>query len=80
MHFGLVILIGGVQVRNSKGANALHVAVGTGSVESVEVLLENDVVKLGINVPARDENGQNPLNMATCNRRIRDLLRRHRKT
>ena len=74
-----MILIGGVQVRNSKCANALHVAVGTGSVESVEVLLENDVVKLGINVPARDENGQNPLDMATCNRPIVDLLRRHRK-
>ena len=73
-------MIGGVQVCNSKGANALHVAVGTGSFESVEVLLENDVVKHGVHDPARDENGQNPLEMATSNRRIADLLRRHRKT
>ena len=75
-----MILIGGVQVRNFKGANALHVAVGTGSVESVEVLLENDVVKLGVNVPAREENGQTPLDMAASNRQIAQLLRRHRKT
>ena len=80
MHFGLVTLIGGVHVRNFKGANALHVAIGTGSFESVEVLLENDVVKLGVNDPARDENGQNPLDMAASNRRIAELLRRHRKT
>ena len=71
-----MILIGGVQVRNSNGANALHIAVGTGSLESVKVLLENDIVKLGINVPARDENGQNPLDMATYNRKIWDALRR----
>ena len=75
-----MILIGGVQVRNSNGANALHIAVGTGSLESVKVLLKNDIVKLGINVPARDENGQNPLDMATLNRKIRDVLRRRPKT
>ena len=75
-----MILIGGVQVRNSKGAHALHVAVGTGSLESVEVLIESDVVKLNVNEPARNQNGQNPLDMAASNREIAELLRRHRKT
>ena len=75
-----MILIGGGQVRDAKGANALHVAVGTGSFESVEVLLESDVVKLSVNEPARDQNGQNPLDMAASNRHIAVLLRRHRKT
>ena len=79
MQFGLVILIGGVQVRNHKGANALHVAVGTGSVNSVKVLLENDACKLGVNEPARGQNGQTPLDMASSNREIAGLLRRHRK-
>ena len=75
-----MILIGGVQVRNYKGANALHVAVGTGSVNSVKVLLETDACKLGVNVPAREGNDQNPLDMAASNRRIAELFRRHRKT
>ena len=74
-----MILIGGVQVRNYKGANALHVAVGTGSVNSVKVLLETDACKLGVNDPARGQNGQTPLDMASSNREIAGLLRRHRK-
>ena len=74
-----MILIGSVQVRNYKGADALHVAVGTGSVNSVKVLLENDACKLGVNFPARGQNGQTPLDMASSNREIAGLLRHHRK-
>ena len=53
----------GVQERNAKGGNALHVAVGTGNIDGTADLLQ--FVEVDLNVP--NARGQNPLDIAQKN-------------